>query len=291
MTGETLQFRIEAPPEEWDRLVGELFELGTLGIEEREGEGLLAWFPVEADAEPAVAALADPARRIFVSGARRVPPTDWERAWREGLGARRVAGLWIRPSWVSSRGSPELQIDPEQAFGSGDHATTRLALELLGASVRAGDRVLDLGAGSGVLALAALRLGAHRALGVDLDRVACACAAGNARRNALAPAWLCGSLDAVTPGARFDGVVANLLWSEVEPWLGRLAAHASRFLVLSGYLRSERSAVATSIREAGLVLQEERNEEQSGDVWCAALAGQGARRLASSSASSVSSKR
>jgi ribosomal protein L11 methyltransferase len=289
--GDTFRFQIEAPPGEWDRLAGELFELGTLGIEERAGEGLLAYFRPAVGLERAVLALADPLRGIRVSAATRLAPRDWERLWREGLAARQVAGLWIRPSWVPSQGMPELQIDPAQAFGSGEHATTRLALELLIRSLREGDRILDFGAGSGILALAALRLGARRAMGVEIDRVACENAAQNARRNALAPAWVCGSLDAIAAGARFEGVVANLLWSRLEPCLLRLAGHAERFLVLSGYLRGERAGVVRAIREAGLETLEERYEEQSGDVWCATLLAQPAPRQAASSSARVSSKR
>jgi ribosomal protein L11 methyltransferase len=274
MQGDHLQFRIEAPLREWDRLAGELFELGTLGIEERSGEGLLAYFTPEPGTERAVLALADPARGIRVSAATRLPPRDWERLWREGLAARRVAGLWIRPSWVPSEGTPEIQVDPAQAFGSGEHATTRLALELLIRSLEQGDRVLDLGTGSGILALAALRSGARGAVGIDVDRVACENAASNARRNALAPAWVCGSLDGIASQARFEVAVANLLWSRLCPWLPRLAEHAERCLVLSGYLRAERSSVARALRDLGLEMLEERQESQSGDIWCAARVAQ-----------------
>jgi ribosomal protein L11 methylase PrmA len=111
-------------------------------------------------------------------------------------------------------------------------------------------------------------------VGIDVDRVACENAASNARRNALAPAWVCGSLDGIASQARFEVAVANLLWSRLCPWLPRLAEHAERCLVLSGYLRAERSSVARALRDLGLEMLEERQESQSGDIWCAARVAQ-----------------
>jgi ribosomal protein L11 methyltransferase len=269
--GDTLEVRIAAPPAEWDRLAAELFELGTLGIEERDGEGLIAWFRADWDRRAELHALEDAARGVRVAALRLRPDEDWARSWREGLGARQVAGLWIRPSWVRSSGLPELVIDPAQAFGSGEHASTRLALDLLIGALRSGDRLLDFGAGSGILALAALRLGAERAVGVEIDPVACRNAAENAELNDLCPDWLCGSLDAVAASARFDGAVANLLWSRLEPCLARVAAHATRFVVLSGFLASERASVIEAVHACNLEIALERSEPQSGDHWHALL--------------------
>jgi ribosomal protein L11 methyltransferase len=268
-----VSFWIQAPEAEWDLLVGALHELGTLGVEERTatpsgtGAGLVAYFDSGSSASRAILSLADPARAIAVSGPLPVPERDWSLAWREGLTARRVGSLWVRPSWCEPRGEPEVVIDPRQAFGTGEHASTRLALELVQGELATGDRLLDVGTGSGILALAALRLGAGAALGIECDPVACREARENAARNGLALQILCGTPAAIAPGARFDLVVANLLTSELWPWLDELARCAKRALVLSGYLTAESARLDEALAGARLVTQREVREEQGGDCW------------------------
>jgi len=266
---DVIEFRIEAPGEERDRLIGELSALGTLGLEETE-VGLAVYFPRPPEGDPmlaAVARLADEGRGIRIVGPHLVAPTDWEREWRRGLEPRRIGPLWIRPSWCASEGQPELCIDPEQAFGSGEHATTRIALELLLQALRPGDRVLDVGTGSGVLALGALRLGAGAAIACDLERPACLNARDNAARNGLRFGLFCGTLAALAPGLRVELVVANLLWSELRPWIARTLAHATRSFVVSGALRRERDAVCAVVEGEGFQLLREAEEAQSGDSW------------------------
>ena len=161
-------------------------------------------------------------------------------------------------------------IDPQQAFGSGEHATTRLALELVLAALRPRDRVLDVGTGSAILALGALRCGAGWALGHDIDPVACRNAAQNRDRNGLSLALYCGTLEALAASAEFDLVVANLLSGRMRPWLGRLASLSRRDLVISGYLESERAAVVAGFGAYGWTVAAARSEAQSGDLWGAA---------------------
>lgn len=119
---------------------------------------------------------------------RSVPLTDWSTSWREGLGPRTVGRLSLVPSWTEPESFPEgltLILDPESAFGSGEHGSTRAAWTLLDRHLKPGDTVLDLGTGSGILALAAARLGARRAVGIEIDSDALPVAERNARRNAL----------------------------------------------------------------------------------------------------------
>lgn len=260
-------------------LVAELDSLGTLGIEEREAAAgdevnLLAYFTAGqvAAEQLAAAAARHPGARWL--GCEPVAKADWERAWRDGLEPRCIGGLWIRPSWCAPRGSPELVLDPRQAFGTGEHASTRLALQLLLGELRPGDRVLDLGTGSGILALGALRRGAAQALGVDCDPLACREAAWNSRSNALPLALLCGTLDAFDPAGsarRFELVAANLLLSQLEPCAAGLARCARRALVVSGYLAEQSARVDALWDPAAWETVREIAEEQSGDRWCARL--------------------
>src|SRR5262249_41493621 len=113
---------------------------------------------------------------------------DWTLRWRDGLGPRRIGRLTVVPSWVpGAEGSDSLTVvlDPETAFGSGEHGSTRAALTLLERHLHSGDRVLDLGSGSGILAIAAAKLGACRAIGIENDVEANPVARRNAERNAV----------------------------------------------------------------------------------------------------------
>ena len=276
--------RLEAPQAEAERLVAELWSLGTSGIEERAADGALervelrAWFAAAGAPAEALRALADPARAVRLVELAPVVAQDWEVAWRAGLAPRRIGGLWVRPSFCAQAGSPELVIDPQQAFGSGEHATTRLSLELLQEALRPGDTVLDLGTGSGILGLGALRRGAAAATGIDADPVALVNAAENRARNGLPLRLACATLDALAPGARFDVVVANLLLHELLPCLADLLARARRVAILSGYLARERVSLERALASHPFATARESSEIQSGDRWCARLLTQAAAR-------------
>lgn len=282
----TWRVRIEVAAGDPERLVAELWSLGTLGLEETES-GVVAYFA--GTEPPRLEALREALPALYVHEPEPVEARDWEREWRRGLRPRRIGPLWIRPSWCESPGEPELVIDPRQAFGSGEHATTRMSLELLLDGLRPGDRVLDVGTGSGILLLGALRFGAV-GVGVEIDPVACANARENALANGLDAQWVAGGLEAVAAGARFDHVVANMLWSRLEPLLPRVRAHARGRVVLSGYLESERELVRDSMRRGGGELDREASEPQSGDVWCASRWIHARDLQSSSSASSIDSK-
>ena len=261
-----MRFRIDAPEPERELLIAELYALGTLGVEESDG-ALLAYFEGDT-AWPQILALRDSTRQIRVRGPEEVAPEDWSRRWREGLGPRELAGVRLRPSWAPAGPGPELVLDPEQAFGSGEHATTRLALTLALEGLAAGDSVLDLGTGSGILALAALRRGARYALGVDNDPVACRTAAGNARRNRLALALACGTIDALDPARPFDLVIANLLPVRLVPLVAGLATRTGRALVLSGFLAADEARVLDALPHgAGLRAVARLQEPQGDDTW------------------------
>jgi ribosomal protein L11 methyltransferase len=230
---------------------------------------VLAYFAAGSAGASELAQAARVSPRARWLGCERVPGTDWEQAWRAGLAPRRIAGLWVRPSFCASAGEPEIMIDPKQAFGTGEHATTRLALRLLLEALEPGDQLLDVGCGSGILGLGALRAGAGAALGFDLDPVACANAAENRRLNALPLQLYCGTLETLGPAARFDLVVANLLWSQLEGCLPRLLEIPRRALVVSGYLAAQRERVRARLLAPGWECSAEGEELQGGDVWCA----------------------
>lgn len=171
---------------------------------------------------------------------------DWVHESQSQFSPIRVSSrLWVVPSWhaPSDPAAINLLLDPGLAFGTGSHPTTRLCLEWLEREVHGGERVLDYGCGSGILAIAALKLGARQALGIDIDRAAVDAARVNARINAVA----CEFADAGEPLAfEADLIVANILANPLKllaPVLARLARGGAK-LALAGLLTPQAGEVA-----------------------------------------------
>jgi ribosomal protein L11 methyltransferase len=182
--------------------------------------------------------------------ARRIEEQDWVRASRDQFRPIRISErLWIVPSWheAPDPGAINLKLDPGLAFGTGSHPTTRLALRWLERAVRGGESVLDYGCGSGILAIAAMKLGAGRARGVDIDPQALLAARRNAIQNRVEVSFH-NAADAVRQPAQI--VVANILAHPLivlAPALARLTAPGGR-LALSGLLDDQTDAVSDAYR-------------------------------------------
>jgi len=177
----------------------------------------------------------------------RLEDEDWVRCAQAQFGPQQVGRrLWVVPSWCEAPDprALNLRIDPGLAFGTGEHPSTRLVLAWLEANVEGGERLLDYGCGSGVLAIAALRLGARAAVAVDVDPAALAVAAANARANGVA-------LQTVAPQALaaghppFDLVVANILAGTLVALAAELAARTrpGGRIALSGILAAQAQEV------------------------------------------------
>jgi ribosomal protein L11 methyltransferase len=156
-------------------------------VEERDDGTLVTFAEDERAADALVAALAAEGEAPVATSRRPLEPVDWTTRWRDGLGPRHFGRLTVVPSWIElpADDGPAVVLDPESAFGSGEHGSTRAALTLLERHLRPGDRVLDLGSGSGILAIAAAKLGAASALGIENDAEANPVAWRNAQRNGV----------------------------------------------------------------------------------------------------------
>jgi ribosomal protein L11 methyltransferase len=209
----------------------------------------LALFPTGADRRGLVLVLCEflpwltPEQLAF----REVADSDWTRAWMDlfhpmHFGRR----LWIYPSTVDPPADPDLvvvRLDPGLAFGTGTHATTALCLEWLDGLELADRTVLDVGCGSGVLAIAALKLGARAAHGVDLDPQALLASRDNAQANGVSGELSLGA--ALDESSRFDVVVANILAGALEELAPAICAALlpGAALALSGILEAQAGEV------------------------------------------------
>lgn len=197
---------------------------------------------------------------------REVDDADWTDAWKRHYVSQRIGRVVIVPSWVAHDAAPGdavVTLDPGMAFGTGLHPTTRACLGLLQEVEPMPARILDVGCGSGVLALAALRLGASSAVGYDTDALAVEAARANAERNGLAEQLDVrhGSLpDAAEE--RFPLVLANLVAALLVDLAPRLAAHVETggVLVAGGIVAGRADEVIEALRAAGLDLAEKRDD-------------------------------
>ena len=206
-----------------------MLELFPEGFEEVECDGdleLAAYAPAGAE---------ERFWQAFGPGAAADVPEDWSEAWKRFHRPVRVGPLWIGPPWEEpDPGAVAVVVDPGRAFGTGSHATTRLCLEML--AERPPASLLDLGCGSGVLAIAAAKLGYAPVTGLDVDQDAVAATLANALANGVEiEARRADFLADELPGAELT--VANVTLEAVEAVAERVVGDA---LIASGYLAAER---------------------------------------------------
>jgi len=251
-----LELRVRCPSagDRSDLLADGLLSLGARGVEERAG-----WYVSYFD-EPddAAAFVADAAAAL--EAATDLSPLHvehgwqaheaWEETWKRGLGPRRVTDrIVVHPSWATPddvrAGDIVIRLDPGMAFGTAEHGTTRGCLRLLDGLVAAGDRLLDVGAGSGILSIAAARLGAEAIIAIEGDNYACEAMKENVEANgvddrvSVEEAWA--SVDSLAACGPVDGVIANIeagLLAPLHEGFHR-ALVPGGWLILSGILDHE----------------------------------------------------
>lgn len=269
-----------------DEVSAELFAAGVMGVEERDRSTLsdgsddaAEWLALgvpetdlkertllvaavqhEDEAWMWVHRLRDryPARVGVVVG------DDWRDAWKQYFKATRIGTrLCVAPSWEDmalKQGDVLLRMDPGRAFGSGTHETTRLVMRELDRVIAGGERVLDVGAGSGILSIAALLLGAESACAVDNDTDTFPVALENAERNQVAGRFSVAgdSLNELTE--TYDVVLANIQTSVLLPMAAAIISRVSGVLILSGILSDEALRVQAGYAALGEPLVTRENE-------------------------------
>ena len=181
----------------------------------------------------------------------RLDDADWERAWQAHFQPHQITpDLWITPSWCPPPDptATNVVLDPGLAFGTGAHPSTQLCLAWLAAQPLAGQTVIDYGCGSGILAIAALRLGAARATGVDIDPQALAVSRANAARNGVGERFVACPPDKLAADACADTVIANILSATLIALAPELLARVqpNGRIALSGILAEQAAEVGTA---------------------------------------------
>lgn len=193
---------------------------------------------------------------------RLIDEQDWAEAWKAHYHPIRIGKrLYIRPQWIEPDLRPddiEIALDPGMAFGTGTHPTTQLCLESLENHVQPGQKVLDLGCGSGILSIAAAKLGAGHIYALDIDPVAVTTTAVNAKQNGVADKITAqeGSLESLVHSARrFDLIVVNILARIIIEMCGQGLGQVVRpgcKALFSGIIDEQAEDVEAALRSSGL---------------------------------------
>ena len=208
---------------------------------------------------------------------RRVSQSEWQNNWKEFFHVLRVGRrIVVCPTWREYEARPGeiiVNLDPGMAFGTGHHPTTRMCMEMIEQTVTPGDRVLDLGCGSGILSIAAVKLGADRAVGFEIDPVAVKAGLSNIALNQADGAieLVHGTLPSPkAPPGSFDLVLANisaLVVTDMSAQLAECLAPGGR-LIVSGVIEKHLHGVTNALTTAGVKVE---RQQIDGD-WVALLA-------------------
>ena len=263
------QIRLRALREHSEALEDLLLELGAMSVTFSDAEDnpvlepapgetpiwpeliLTALFEADANVELVISALENSIHPFQDLQSETLEDQDWERAWMDDFQPMQFGKhLWICPSWQEppDPDAINLMLDPGLAFGTGTHPTTALCLEWLDAHPPEGELVIDYGCGSGILAIAALKLGARHCWGIDIDPQALTASRDNAEKNDVSDAHFYVAEPDGLPPVTADLVIANILSGplvELAPELNALVKPGGH-IVLSGILQEQADSVLTA---------------------------------------------
>jgi ribosomal protein L11 methyltransferase len=266
-----IRLAVRCVPELAEQVLAELTVLAPNGVEEERGPGYVEYAIYGGEGElPELGEIEVAAGDGLVELVATEVPDDWADRWQDFhkpllIGER----LWLRPSWEAAReGAIDLVVDPGRAFGTGAHPTTRLCLELLLELEQAGEAqgpLTDLGTGSGVLAIAAAKLGWAPVRGYDHEPASIEAATANAATNGVLV-----KLERINLREGLPDLGATVVANLTAPVLRAVAAHLHRIpatLISSGLLPSELDETAAAFAPSGLIEADRRHD---GD-WSAML--------------------
>ena len=264
-----LRLTFLVPPAIEDEAAVCLHEQGSVGVECLAGRAI-AWFAQGLDALKIAAAVKEgmagvpAAEGVVLEKAEEVDDGAWHERWVAGLSPISAGRTFIIiPGPIeppAATGRRIIRLAPGRAFGTGEHGTTRMCLQMLESVVQPGDRVLDVGTGSGILAIASVLAGAERVVALDIDPDAVDVARRNAAANRIEGILLMAGTVTALRGVAFEIVAANVNGPCLVRLMKDLAPLTTRDLILSGILREEAEEVADSCGSLGFVLVERLEE-------------------------------
>ena len=255
-----------APGSEKEAVLTAIFDSGVQAVQEVEGGFTTSVQGVEtADDLRAAILRASPDASVAIAP---LPDVDWTAEWKKSVRSHNLGALTVCPPWLAEGKDPNrtIVIDPEMAFGTGEHQTTRGVLRLMQGVIRPGDRVADLGAGSAVLAIGAVKLGASWVAAIELDHDAIANAEENVRRNGVADSVkvIEGDAGLLLPlVAPVRVITANIQVTVLGPLLPAMddALTDDGEAILSGILVTEREEMLQILVAEGWSVKREDTEE------------------------------
>jgi len=286
-----IQISIETSREAEDAVSNLLMEVGSDGVQtedDRLNSGkvtLIAYFPPDDTVGERVSRISEllkDMRELKINvgegkiSFKNLDDTEWSEQWKEffkplPIGER----ILVYPSWESVGDFPgrdiRIQIDPGMAFGTGGHSTTLLALELLESSIQGGEKIADVGVGSGILSIAAVKLGAREAVAIDVDEKATGIARENSQKNGVGDRIHVMRGDSIRViEDKYDTIVCNIYTKVILSMIPdfRACLRSDGSLILSGILEIELPKIEVELQNNGLAILETRFDEE----WAAVLA-------------------
>jgi len=246
-----LDFSCPAPFQ--DFAIANLMDFGFEGFDQHD-QGFHAYIPERLVGEQTRSEMVDAVSNsdyaCEIIGEERILPRNWNKEWEKSIKSQFIDPFFICPTWVDDpqpEGSIRITIDPKMAFGTGNHETTRLIMRLLPKLVRPGVSVLDVGTGTGILAIAAIKLGAEKAFGFDIDEWSFNNATENAAQNETKDTFdvAVGSFETVPEGETYDLVIANVNRGILIDMSSSIVKSTTNggIVVLSGLLHQEESHI------------------------------------------------
>lgn len=267
-----LKLDIVIPSEYQESLIAELYDMDFDGFEQLD-DRLLAYIPqnrfTDVTRQEIEQWLSSLRENCYIDKEEVEENRNWNEEWEKTIQQQKIGRFFVRPTWLP--GDPPddmilLEIDPKMAFGTGYHETTRLMLKAIPEFIKEGDHVLDVGTGTGILSIAAIKVGANSALGFDIDEWSYDNANENILINNVKDRVLIkrGSFEIIAEDARYDVIFANVNRSAILSMDKELVAHLKKdgILLLSGLLENERDMILqnTYFRKLELVKEDQEGE-------------------------------
>ncbi|HKJ30615.1 MAG TPA: 50S ribosomal protein L11 methyltransferase [Balneolales bacterium] len=248
-----LKLEIIIPSDYQESLIAELFEMDFEGFEQYD-DRILAYIPQnrfsDVYREEIEQWLSSLREHCYIEKEEIEETRNYNEEWEQSIQQQSIGNFFVRPTWLPGN-APEgmilLEIDPKMAFGTGYHETTRLMLRAIPKFVKKGDRVLDVGTGTGILSIAAVKIGAHSSLGFDIDEWSYDNANENIMINNVKDRVIIikGSFDVINADSRYDVILANVNRTAILSMDKELVGHLNKegTLLLSGLLEQERNII------------------------------------------------